>query len=93
MRRTADHRSATTGPSPSIAEWMRRLGVAAVIPPDRFTTDTLCRQIRRLTAGRGHQRSLELSSRIDSQADSERVCEFLEELSMRPSLKTEILRK
>jgi rhamnosyltransferase subunit B len=64
---------------PGIAEWMRRLGVAAVIPPGRYDPGVLCRQIRRLTGGGGcRKRSLELSSRIDSGADSEKICEFLE---------------
>ena len=65
---------------PQNAEWMRRLGVAAVIPPDRYTPEALCRQIGRLTGSRHRRRSLELSSRIDSGADSAKICEFLESL-------------
>jgi UDP:flavonoid glycosyltransferase YjiC (YdhE family) len=70
---------------PGNAEWMRRLGVAAVIPPGRFTADALCRQIGRLTSrgGGARKRSLELSSRIDSCADSAKICEFLENLPVR----------
>ena len=64
---------------PGIAEWMRRLGVAAVLPPDKYTAPALCRQIGWLTGSGGHRkRSLELSSLIDSHADSAKICEFLE---------------
>jgi UDP:flavonoid glycosyltransferase YjiC (YdhE family) len=63
------------------AEWMRRLGVAAVIPPERFTPEALCRQLDWLTGRGGHRkRALELSARIDSHAASARFCEFLEGL-------------
>lgn len=69
---------------PSNAEWMRRLGVAAVILPSRYTAGVLCRQISRMTADGSHRkRALELSSRIDSSADSGRICEFLESLRAR----------
>lgn len=66
---------------PSNGEWMRRLGVASVIPPGRYTVGALCRQIGRMAAdGSSRRRTLELSSRIDSSADSARICEFLESL-------------
>ena len=69
---------------PDNAEWMRRLGVAAVIPPGRCTAAALCRNISRMGAGGSQRRrALELSSRIDSSADSARICEFLESLRVK----------
>jgi rhamnosyltransferase subunit B len=66
---------------PSNGERMRRLGVASIIPADRYTAGALCRHIRRMTHGGSHRKqALELSSRIDSSADSARICEFLESL-------------
>jgi rhamnosyltransferase subunit B len=63
---------------PRNAECMRRLGVAGVIPPDRYTPETLCRQIERLNGGQYRKRSFEVSGRAGFSADAIKVCEFLE---------------
>jgi rhamnosyltransferase subunit B len=63
---------------PRNAECMRRLGAASVIPPDRYTAETLCRQIERLNGSQYRKRSLEVSGRAGFCADAMKICEFLE---------------
>ncbi len=66
---------------PGIAEWMRRLGVAAVIAPGRFTAPALERATQQTGQGRMRARSQELASRIDTRRDLLRICEYLEGLA------------
>jgi UDP:flavonoid glycosyltransferase YjiC (YdhE family) len=63
---------------PRNAECMLRLGVASVIPPDRYAPETLCRQIERLSASQYRKRSFEVSGRAGFSADPTKICEFLE---------------
>jgi UDP:flavonoid glycosyltransferase YjiC (YdhE family) len=79
---------------PRTAEWIRRLGAAAVLPPERFTLEALCRHIHRLVSGdRPSKRWRELSSRIDSDADLERIAEFLEMFTNRERSAPELERE
>ncbi|HXE63849.1 MAG TPA: nucleotide disphospho-sugar-binding domain-containing protein [Bryobacteraceae bacterium] len=63
---------------PRNAECMRRLGVAGVIPPDRYTPETLCRQLERLNGSQYRKRSSEVSGRAGLSADAIKICEFFE---------------
>lgn len=70
---------------PRNAEYMRRLGVASVIPAERFTPEMLCLQIERLNGSQYRKRSLEVSGRAGFSADATKVCDFLEGVGSQPS--------
>lgn len=67
---------------PSTAEWMRRLGVAGVLPPAEYEAGLATSRIREIMATSSYrQLSLACADRIDAPLDLNRLSAFVEELA------------
>jgi UDP:flavonoid glycosyltransferase YjiC (YdhE family) len=64
---------------PTNAEWCRRLGICATLNPTGYSVANVMGALEGLLSDQRYKkRSVELSTRFDSQAEISRVCNFLE---------------